>query len=721
LKPRKRTRWFRRNVTVAVVVSSLAMAVEVSRLDRRRATRERAATSDERTTRDSVVAAKQPMDTALATFLFGPDGPISTADLGAASSSGSDAVHRDVVAAMCTLAGSAAAPCSAEPLQTQIAACKALWLHASKKTATTKAAAQTAAAPNPLLDAAAAAVVTAPGGGGGTAETLPLPTAALFAAVTLSAFIDFRDMTVSEMLHLTASAATAATATATATATAARAAPMCALRDIELCVLLARVKALARIAQYDFAVAELLRLLPTYFERCAARNTSTTNAISPQPSPGIALKGDTLARRLAAVPALRERVLRAASSALLRLGAFEAVHQLCADAAISGGGDGDVPGWAASATVWAQLGALVDRERAALAAGGRCLAPRARLLRHLTFTPDPPAALTPLAKQVQRALAIAANAVDAPALAAAWAADLRLLLGVLLYLAGGRLRTDPAAGCSAHLLEEVKLFPGTGRGYTYLGHYYASLAYPDAEAGVAADAAAAERAVKCYLKAVGIDPCDEEAGGCLSELLVLRGEEARAVRLWADVTALRHGHESHRHHHHCPLPPCAHPDPPVPFVPSLSLSLPPPLSHLARPFRSFPLPAARTRTGRRSSPRSTRSSPGAPTKPPEACNGACTHPPHRSIIPLLPQSPTTWSPPLPRPAHSLRPHHTTHGWYRVSVSVAGAWTCGRTTRSAATSSDTATPRCRSRALLIQAFGLCEAPEPYLRRPLSPSV
>ena len=110
-----------------------------------------------------------------------------------------------------------------------------------------------------------------------------------------------------------------------------------------------------------------------------------------------------------------------------------------------------------------------------------------------------------------------------------------------MFLAGGRLRLDKAAGCSVHLLESVRLDPLTGQGYTLLGHYYSCLL--DITDDAKEQSGVADRAMKCYMKGLGIDPLDAEAGWCLSEMLVQRGDVDRARKLWTDIASLTaHAH-----------------------------------------------------------------------------------------------------------------------------------------------------------------------------------
>jgi superkiller protein 3 len=108
------------------------------------------------------------------------------------------------------------------------------------------------------------------------------------------------------------------------------------------------------------------------------------------------------------------------------------------------------------------------------------------------------------------------------------------VIGLAMFLAGGRFRSDKNASMK-YLLESVKGDPLTGEGFTFLGHYYAEVI-----AGVQVDR---EKAIKCYTKALGIDPLDEEAGWGISELYMNESNSEKALKLWVDITTLTgHAH-----------------------------------------------------------------------------------------------------------------------------------------------------------------------------------
>lgn len=151
---------------------------------------------------------------------------------------------------------------------------------------------------------------------------------------------------------------------------------------------------------------------------------------------------------------------------------------------------------------------------------GLCVPPTDRLLRSIELGE---AAVAPALRSLQGAL----KAGDT--LAPQIEAQVRYRLSVGMWLAGGRLRTDKA-GCIATLLASAKLDPGQPAVYTFIGHYYSAVAKD------------IDRAEKCYIKALGLDPHDAEAGVALSDLYLssddTQGGERKAVKLWEDVAQL---------------------------------------------------------------------------------------------------------------------------------------------------------------------------------------
>jgi superkiller protein 3 len=108
------------------------------------------------------------------------------------------------------------------------------------------------------------------------------------------------------------------------------------------------------------------------------------------------------------------------------------------------------------------------------------------------------------------------------------------VIGLAMFLAGGRFRSDKNASMK-YLLDSVRGDPLTGEGFTFLGHYYGEVI-----SGVQVDR---EKAIKCYTKALGIDPLDEEAGWGISELYMNENNLEKALKLWVDITTLTgHAH-----------------------------------------------------------------------------------------------------------------------------------------------------------------------------------
>ncbi len=79
-------------------------------------------------------------------------------------------------------------------------------------------------------------------------------------------------------------------------------------------------------------------------------------------------------------------------------------------------------------------------------------------------------------------------------------------LGVLLWESG-------QAAAVPHLLQAAKLDPNAPTPFVYLGHHYVAAGHK-------------ERGLKCYQKALSLDPANPEAGERLCGLLALAGEDA---------------------------------------------------------------------------------------------------------------------------------------------------------------------------------------------------
>lgn len=104
-------------------------------------------------------------------------------------------------------------------------------------------------------------------------------------------------------------------------------------------------------------------------------------------------------------------------------------------------------------------------------------------------------------------------------------AEVRFRIGLCLWLAGGKLRNDPSGSIASFLLS-AKLDPNAGHVYTFIGHYY-HLEKNDKE-----------RAIKCYIKALGKNSLEEEAGLALSQIYLSDEQEEKAIKLWDDICDL---------------------------------------------------------------------------------------------------------------------------------------------------------------------------------------
>jgi hypothetical protein len=104
--------------------------------------------------------------------------------------------------------------------------------------------------------------------------------------------------------------------------------------------------------------------------------------------------------------------------------------------------------------------------------------------------------------------------------------EIRLRMGVAMWLAGGRLRLDQKA-CLETLLacargKTCNILPCRATVYTLLGHLYSYFrSLDDAAKGASGDSLQNKaRAMKCYQRALGYNPFDIEAGFSLSKLML---------------------------------------------------------------------------------------------------------------------------------------------------------------------------------------------------------
>ncbi|KAK7366458.1 hypothetical protein VNO80_08448 [Phaseolus coccineus] len=92
-------------------------------------------------------------------------------------------------------------------------------------------------------------------------------------------------------------------------------------------------------------------------------------------------------------------------------------------------------------------------------------------------------------------------------------ASIHFDIGVFLWEKGGEAKEKAAQ----HFLQSAKLNPKNGISFKYLGHYYASISLDT------------QRAIRCYQRAVVLNPDDSESGEALCNLLDQGGKDSLEV------------------------------------------------------------------------------------------------------------------------------------------------------------------------------------------------
>lgn len=96
-------------------------------------------------------------------------------------------------------------------------------------------------------------------------------------------------------------------------------------------------------------------------------------------------------------------------------------------------------------------------------------------------------------------------------------------LGVLLWGKGGEL-PDIQEKAAQHFLIAAKLNPQNAAAFTYLGHYYARVAVDS------------QRAIKCYQRALGLNPDDSIAGEAICDILDATGKETLEIAVCREAS-----------------------------------------------------------------------------------------------------------------------------------------------------------------------------------------
>ena len=149
----------------------------------------------------------------------------------------------------------------------------------------------------------------------------------------------------------------------------------------------------------------------------------------------------------------------------------------------------------------------------------------AKVIQHDRFAPHCPLLrdVTISEEDSRTILTMLANAMNSGGVVVdSMAFQIHYRTGVVKWLSGGAQRADKGESLSA-LLACAKLDPSYSPVYSFIGHYY-SMVLRDQD-----------RAVKCYVKALSMNPLDREAGLALSQLYIEGDDEKRALKLWTDV------------------------------------------------------------------------------------------------------------------------------------------------------------------------------------------
>ncbi|XP_022880303.1 tetratricopeptide repeat protein SKI3-like [Olea europaea var. sylvestris] len=101
--------------------------------------------------------------------------------------------------------------------------------------------------------------------------------------------------------------------------------------------------------------------------------------------------------------------------------------------------------------------------------------------------------------------------------------SLHFSLGVLLWEKGEK-RQERREKAVEHLVIAAKLNPQNGAAFRYLGHYYTH---------VSSDP---QRALKCYQRAITLNPDDSEAGEAICDLLDQGGKESLEVAVCREAS-----------------------------------------------------------------------------------------------------------------------------------------------------------------------------------------
>jgi tetratricopeptide (TPR) repeat protein len=356
--------------------------------------------------------------------------------------------------------------------------------------------------------------VTVPGLFGKSEKTV-CASVGLCVAMVVQSFAGFRDLAVSDTLRMTQEAVRRIISMSMSMSTDEKSNKQPLRGDLVELVSFARLAALARVSQYSIAIEESVNMFPAMF---------TPVATTVPKDPLDALLITAVATDLPSTASLPVKWM--AVRFLSSVGMYEEVVRVCdsllsSDNTIGSSADGQpatAQSWIIAEKGCALLQQLVSKVRQAQKDSGVCLSLLSSSLRDVQLSETD---LSAVIRLLRSALTTGDDLVGEAG------ADVKLQMGLAMWLAGSesRLRKDKN-GCIAFLLESAKLDPTGGGPYSFIGHYY-YLELKDAD-----------RAAKCYLKALSVNPLDREAGLGLTTLYLETGQLEKAQKMWGDVTSL---------------------------------------------------------------------------------------------------------------------------------------------------------------------------------------
>jgi tetratricopeptide (TPR) repeat protein len=341
-------------------------------------------------------------------------------------------------------------------------------------------------------------------------KTMELSSLCLFVTVIYGALTSFRESTISEMLSSTQEVLKRVLVIPNNK----QSGNNVIKEELRHLLILTRIKAMTRLSQLESARNDAVSLLPEIFLNSIDSEDITTD---------IQLLLPLTMDQMKSTKSIR---LRLAVVLLASLGCYAEGARIC-DLLISTNVGVGVASWVSAEKTWIYLKNLIHEKRKNIRDLGICLGQNRYSYRDILIDQKE---IILIVKAFQETLRLE----ETPILCSEIEPLVKFRIGMAMFLAGGRFRSDKNASMK-HLLDSVKGDPLTGEGFTFLGHYYSEVI-----SDVQIDK---EKAIKCYTKALGIDPLDEESGWSISEIYMNENNPDKALKLWLDITTLTgHAH-----------------------------------------------------------------------------------------------------------------------------------------------------------------------------------